>query len=287
MNLLVGGLALGAIYGLVAIGVVLIARTTGVVNFAQGDLVTAGAYGYVLTSVATASPLLRLAGAVAGGMLLGVGLYFVTAHVLRKSSRIGVVIGTFGVSIVAEALLRHRFSDNPKAADAWLFGERTVAFGGTIVPANSLVMIAAAVLIGIALHAWLRFTLSGKAMESVAEDPRKAGLTGIPVARNLLISWLLGGTIAAVGGMLIAPITGVYPTMGAELLLAAFVAALIGGFSSVIGALLGGLSLGVLQTYAIVIVGGTLRELIVFSAVLLILLLRPTGLIRGISQRRF
>lgn len=284
---LIGGLSIGAVYAIIAIGIVVIVRATGVVNFAQGEVLTVGAFAYVLASAHTGSPLLLALASVAAGMAFGLVLYLITAHLLKRANPIGVVIGTLGVSIIVQALLRREYTDNPRAASGWIFGDDRIAFLGTQVTVNSLVVIAVAVIAGLALHVWFKTTLTGKTMEVIAREPDRAALSGIKVGSGLLAAWLLGGALAGMAGMLVAPITGVYPMMGAEFLFGAFVAALIGGFSSIIGALIGGLALGVIQTYAVVTIGGTFREVMVFAIVLLILLLRPTGLIGEHVLRRY
>lgn len=284
---LLGGLSLGAVYAIVAIGIVVIARSTGVVNFAQGEMLTVGAFAYVLTAEATDSSILVAGAAVLAGMAFGILLYFITAHVLKRASHIGVVIGTLGVSIIAQALLRREYADNPRAATGWIFGDETVTVLGASVTTNSLLIIAVSLIVTAALYLWFRYSMPGKAMEVIAQEPERAALSGIRVGPGLMAAWILGGALAGLGGILVAPVTGVYPIMGSELLFGAFVAALVGGFSSIVGALIGGLTLGVLQTYAVVTIGGTFREVMVFAIVLLILLVRPTGLAGQSALRRF
>jgi branched-chain amino acid transport system permease protein len=198
-----------------------------------------------------------------------------------------VVIGTLALLVLLQAAARQRYTDNPLRAEAWIFGDRTVTVAGAILTVNSLVVLAFTLTLGIALYLWFRFTPLGKAMLAVAESPHRAALSGVPVRGILWMSWAIGGALAAVAGVLVSPSTGVFPTIGGTVLFSAMIAALLGGFDSVIGALVGGLLLGLLETYAVVTVGGAYRDLIVFGLLVDVLLVRPSGLFGSPSLRRF
>jgi branched-chain amino acid transport system permease protein len=287
MTLFFGGLASGAVYAFVALGVVLVVRATGVVNFAQGEFLTVGAYAYIEVAKHTGAAALQLLAVFAVGALAGALVYLVTHFLLGRSGTIEVVIGTLAVSITAQAALRQVYSDNSQAITPWLVGSRMWRLIGTPIPASQAVLTVASVIVTLIVFALLRFTLIGKSMVAVAEDRTRAALTGVPVASMLLLSWALGGAVAAIGGMLVGPSTGVYPEMGANVLLGSFVAALLGGFSSIPGALFGGLLLGLAQVYVTNAIGGSYEEVVVFVIVIAVLLIRPTGLVSARSVRRF
>lgn len=287
MRLLVGGVAVGSIYALVAIGIVLIYKATDVVNFAQGEILMAGSYAYILTSGSTDSAVLQVAAAVAVGAGLGLAFFFVTHFLLRRSDHISVVIGTLALLILLQAGARQIFSDNPRRAEPWLFGDEVVDVMGATVAANALVTVAVMLVLGAMLYVWFERFPYGKAMAAVAEDQQASALTGLPVRSLLAASWVLGGALAAIGGVLLAPTTGVFPNMGATVLFAAFIAALLGGFTSIAGALLGGILLGLIHTYGVVTVGGALRDVVTFGVLILVLLVRPTGLFGKAKLREF
>lgn len=286
MSLLVGGIAIGAVYALVAIGLTLIFRATGVINFAQGEMLMVGAYTYVLLGEKGQGAAVQILGPLAAGALLGFLFFLVTRIVLRRAAEITIVIGTLAISILLQAAARLKFTDNPFRAVPWLFGDRDVSLGaGTTVSINTFTVLV--ITLGVfTLLQWL-FTSTdvGKAMRAVAEDARRAAITGIPVNAMLAISWCVGGMLAAVAGVLLSPITGVFPAMGASVLFPAFIAAAIGGFESVAGALIGGLLLGVVQTYAVVGVGGTFRDIITFAVLVGVLIWRPQGLFATATLR--
>lgn len=286
MSNLIGGLALGSIYSLIAIGVVLVYRTTGLVNFAHGELLAIGAYAYIAASVWTASPLVTIAAAAASGMLAGAAFFFVVHVLLRGREELRLVVGTIALLTLIQGVARLIATDRPFRAETWLFADRTIAVGGAALPVNSLVIIAVLVVAAFGLFLWFSRTTFGKAMAAVAEDPLRSALAGIPVRAILLLSWAGGGALAAVAGVLISPITGVFPVMGAPLFLAAVVGAVIGGLDSILGAVVGGLLVGLVQTYAIIFVGGGLRDVVVFGLLMIFLIVRPSGLFGSRALRR-
>lgn len=287
MSYVLGGLAIGSVYALIAIGVVLIFRSTGVVNFAQGELMMIGAYAYVEVGGLTTSPIVSMIVAVSGGIAAGSLFFFVVHHLLRGRSLITMVIGTLALLLLLQAAARLYYTDNPRRAEGWIFGDRTVMMMGTNLTANSLLTLGFTILVGLGFYVWFRFSLIGKAMLAVAESPHRAALSGVPVRLVLWMSWAIGGGLAAAAGVLVSPLTGVFPAMGGIVLFPAFIAALLGGLDSVLGAVVGGLLLGLLETYAVVTVGGTYRDMVVFALLIVLLLFRPAGLFGSASLRRF
>jgi branched-chain amino acid transport system permease protein len=286
VSLLVGGIAIGAVYALIAIGLTLIFRATGVVNFAQGEMLMVGAYTYVLLHDKGANAGLQILGPIVVGAIVGLLFFFVTRILLRRAAEITIVIGTLALSILLQAAARIEFTDNPFRAVPWLFGERDISLGtGTTVSVNSFTVLTVTLIVFALLQWLLSATIYGKAMRAVAEDPRRAAITGIPVNPMLALSWIAGGVLASVAGVLLSPITGVFPAMGATVLFPAFIAAAIGGFESVVGALCGGLLLGIIQTYAVVGVGGVFRDAITFAVLVGVLIWRPQGIFARAAMR--
>jgi branched-chain amino acid transport system permease protein len=286
MSNLIGGLAIGSIYSLIAIGAVLVYRTTGVVNFAQGELVAIGAYAYLLASAWTASPPLTMLLAILGGVGAGAIFYVVVHIVLKGRDQLRLVVGTIALLTLVQGSARLLATDRPYRVETWLFADKTVTFAGAILPVNSLVIIVALALASLGLFLWFSRTIVGKAMAAVAEDPLRAALVGIPVRTMLFLSWAGAGALAALAGVLISPITGVFPVMGAQLFLAAIVGAVVGGLDSILGAVIGGLVVGLVQTLAVTVVGGAFRDVVVFGLLMIFLLVRPSGLFGSRALRR-
>jgi branched-chain amino acid transport system permease protein len=286
MDILIGSLAIGAVYALVAIGIVLTYRATGIVNFAQGELMMVSAYCAVFAGELVGSSVVELLVVLAAGAAAGLVCFALTHVLLRGASQITRVIGTLGLLILLQAGARYFFTDIPMRAEGWLFGDAVISIFGATVPANSILVLAVAVSVAAGLLVWQNTTTFGRAVLAAAEDPWRAALTGINVRTTLATSWALGGMLAGLAGILLAPVIGVYPAMGADVIFPAFIAAILGGFSSILGALLGGLLLGLIQTYAVVYFGGALKDVATFTFLLLILLWRPTGLLRENSVRK-
>ena len=286
MSLFIGGLALGAVYALLAIGVVLVFRASGVVNFAQGEVMMVSAYAYVLVSQHFHNAALQLIVALAAGVLGGLLCFFVVHILLPASTRIAQVIGTLGILILLQAGARYLFTDVPLRAEVWIFGDRDFEIFGTRLPVNSVMILVLTTVAAAALFYWQGSTLYGRAVRAVAEDEWRAALCGIHVRTTLAVSWGVGGILAGIAGILISPLIGVFPTMGDNILLPSFIGAVMGGFSSILGALIGGLALGLIQTYAVVAFGGAMKEVVMFTVFILVLLWRPTGLFTVQQSRK-
>jgi branched-chain amino acid transport system permease protein len=287
VNYLIAGLATGAIYGMMAVGVVIVFVTTNKANFAQGEVLMLGAYAYWLAGKNGLSPVVQLALVVLVGAALGVLFYVLTHRLMREADDLTIVIGTLGVSIILITAIRLIYSDTPAHVGGFLTGDRVVGIGsGAVVPANSLTMLGVAVAATLAMHVWLQRSRSGQALRAVAESPQDAAYAGIPVRRMLLLSWIAGCVFATISGLLFAPAVNVYPAMGADVLFKGFVAAALGGFGSVIGALVGGLLLGTLELQSTRVFGADTRDVISFGVLLVVLLLRPQGLFGGALLRR-
>jgi branched-chain amino acid transport system permease protein len=279
MEYLIAGLATGAIYGLMAVGVVIVFITTNRANFAQGEVLMLGGYAYWLATRDNLGPFLQVALVVLVGVALGV-LFFVLIHVLmRTAEELTVVIATLGVSIILITAIRLLYTDNPAHVGGFLTGDSVVGIGsGSAVPTNALTMLGVGLGATVLAHVWLQRSRTGQALRAVAESPQDAAYAGIPVRRMLLFSWIAGCAFATISGLLFAPAVNVYPAMGADVLFKGFVAAALGGFGSVIGAMAGGLMLGVLEIESTRVFGSDIRDVLSFGVLLLALLIRPQGL---------
>lgn len=286
MALFLGGLANGAIIALVAIGIVLSYRATGLVNFAHGELMMLSAYTYVLISDLTGSPVLQIVGALSAGAVGGLICFVLTGIVLAGFAEMTLVISTLGLLILFQSVMRHVFTDIPLRAEPWLFGDQRFSLLGVSLPANSIVILTSVPLVTVGLIYWQSATVFGRSVLAAAEDPWRAALCGIHVRATLATSWIVSGILAGLAGVLLGPVIGVFPGMGADIVFPAFIAAILGGFGSVAGAMIGGLLLGLLQTYTVVLLGGVMKETVMFGFLLLMLLWRPNGLFSiGIARR--
>jgi branched-chain amino acid transport system permease protein len=285
--LTVGGLGIGAIYGLMAVGIVLIFRTTARVNFAQGEVLMLGAYGYWIASEHHANAVFEIVLVLLIGVALG-GVFFVLTHyLLRRADELTVVIATLGASVMILNAVRLHYTDLGHRVPGWLTGYDTVSIGSEgVVPANSFMILGVGIVSTLTLHLWFQRSRTGQAVRAVAESREDAALSGISVRRMLFLSWSGGCAFAALSGLLLAPAVNVYPQMGGDILFKGFVAAALGGFDSIIGAMIGGLLLGLIEVHSNHLIGSELKDLVSFVILLLVLLVRPQGLFGRTQLRR-
>lgn len=273
---LVGGLSFGAIYALVAIGFSLVYRTMGLVNFAHGDILMIGAY---LASTFYLTAHLNFWIALVAGIVLTAVLGLVIERVLRPLERKDIdlmLIGTIGFGIVLEAVATIIWGTTGRAVPTPFGGSPLVIAGVRIRPYDIAVM-AIMIVATIGLVQFLHHTRRGAAMQAVAMDPDAATSVGVHVGRSNAIAFAIGAGLAALAGGLAGPMLYVSPTMGGSLGIKAFAAAIIGGFGNIPGAVVGGLSIGVLDSF----VSGHAQgysDLVVFLVFTVFVMIRPTGI---------
>ncbi|GAB3932033.1 branched-chain amino acid ABC transporter permease [Micromonospora vulcania] len=272
----IGGMSLGAIYALVAMGFSLVYRTMGLVNFAHGSVVMIGAYLASTFYLSVKLPF-ALAMVVAIGVtgLIGVIIERVLRPLENKDFDL-MLIGTIGFGIVLEALAiviwgaTGRAVPSPvPAAPLDLFGLRIRTY--------DLVVLAIAGAATVLLVLFLQRTKRGAAMQAVAMDHQAATAVGIHVGRSNSMAFMIGAGLATLAGGLVGPLLYVSPAMGGSLGIKGFAGAILGGFGSVPGAILGGLSIGVIDSFAAGHFQGY-SELVTFLIFTMIIMIRPTGI---------
>lgn len=273
---LVSGLASGAVYGLMGLGLVIIYRATDVVNFALASLATVGLYA-ALSLHDRGLPLL-LAAVVAIVVTAAVGLATreTVIRPLAQGDLLSALVMTMGLSLIAESVISTIWDDQPRLFPSLVEG--SVSIGGSAIPTQSLLTIAvAAVAMGLVAYLFGRTTI-GSAMRAVAESADTAQILGLGSQRIARIAWALGLGLAALAAFLYAPRAGLMPTVLSAPLFRAFAGIFLGGLSSMYGAVIGGLTVGVLDNLAAGYVSAGYRDTFVFSFTILVLLIRPQGL---------
>jgi branched-chain amino acid transport system permease protein len=275
LQTLVGGLSLGAIYALVAMGFSLVYRTMGLVNFAHGDVVMIGAYvasTFYLSVKLPFVPAMAIALIVTG--LVGVVIEFVLRPLENKDFDL-MLIGTIGFGIVLQALAiliwgtTGRAVRNPvQTAPIELLGARIRAY--------DLVVLAVTAVAMILLVLFLQRTKRGVAMQAVAMDHEAATAVGIHVGRSNAMAFAIGAGLAALAGGLAGPLLYVAPTMGGSLGIKGFAAAILGGFGNMPGAIVGGLTIGILDSFSAGHFQGY-SDLVTFLVFTVAIMVRPTG----------
>jgi branched-chain amino acid transport system permease protein len=284
----VAGLASGGIYASLALAIVLIYRSTRVVNFAQGEMAMFTTFvAWTLTDHGVSfwpAFLLTLAFAFAGG----VAVERVVIKPVERASVLTVVIVTIGLALLfnglASAIWGSEVKEFPSA-----FSTRTVDLGGVAISVQDVGVIAVSLVLVLALWLFFRFTKLGLALRAAAVNPDESRLVGVRVGWMLAVGWGLAAVLGAVAGMMIAPTVFLEPNMMRAVLLYALAAAVLGGIDSPLGAVVGGLAFGVIQnlveTY-VESVGATLRLPAALAVMLVVLLIRPQGLFGRAEVRR-
>ena len=281
---LLNGLSLGAIYALIALGYTMVYGVLRFINFAHSDVFMVGAFiGYYLgrhLPVGTIwGGLLVLAGAMVGCALLGMLIERLVYRPLRSAPTLNVLITAIGVSLLLEYSGQLVFGAAPRTFPA-IFPSTIFHLGELSLSSNQLVVIGVTLILLFALRFIVMSTKIGTAMRAVSLNPKAASLVGINIDFVISFTFALGSAMAAAGGILYAlNYPSIDPLMGVLPGLKAFVAAILGGIGNIPGAALGGLVLGIVETY----VGGsewsTYKDAIAFAILIIILLFRPAGLL--------
>jgi branched-chain amino acid transport system permease protein len=285
----VAGLAQGAIYGSLALALVLIYRATEVINFAQGEMAMATTYVCYQLLHWGVSYWLAFAITLVFAFVFGVVTYGVFIRPVQHRSVIAVVIVTLGLFILVDGVVAWIWGADIKFMDS-PFGTRVFRHGGLAISGQDIGVFVVSILSVIALWALFQFTKVGLAMRAAALRPAAAALVGVRVNVMLAIGWGLAAVLGAVAGLMAEPTQFVLqPILTQPILLLAFAAAVLGGLESPAGAVIGGLAIGVFLNLVGQYVGFATSELrlpIAFAVLLLVLLVRPTGLFGRKQVRR-
>ena len=277
---LVNGLILGSVYALLALGYTMVYGIIKLINFAHGDIYMMGAFiGYFLINSFQMDFFLALIISMAGTALLGVVIEFLAYRPLRQSTRIAVLITAIGVSFLLEYGMVYLVGANTRAFPQAI---QTVRYDlGPISLTNvQLMILAVSLLLMILLQVIVQKTKMGKAMRAVSVDSDAAQLMGINVNRTISFTFALGSALAGAAGVLIALYyNSLEPLMGVTPGLKSFVAAVLGGIGIIPGAALGGFVIGLLETFATAFGMSDFRDAIVYGILLLILIIRPAGIL--------
>jgi len=282
---IISGLATGSLYALAALGLVLIFKTSDVVNFAQGEMAMFGTF-FAFTLLTTAG--LPYWGAfilaLVFAALFGAAIERVVLRPLSKAPLISVLIATLGlfqiINGVAGWIWGYELQPFPAAVSG-----APIAFAGIIFTLQNLLNMGVALLVMLGFFLLFKYSILGIAMRAVAENRVAAKLMGVPTDRVLAITWGLGGVLAATAGILTAPVTNLDINMMASLQIKAFTAAVLGGFTSLPGAVIGGLTLGVLENL-VGQVNSQLQTPFAFGLIVLVLVVRPGGLLGTIQRKK-
>lgn len=277
---LLNGLILGSIYALLALGYTMVYGIIRLINFAHGDVYMMGAFmGYFLINTLHLNFFVALLLAMAGTAALGVLIEFLAYRPLRQSTRIAALITAIGVSFLLEYGMVFFFGANPRPFPQVIDTVR-YELGPVSITNIQLLILGVSILLMVVLQLIVKKTKMGKAMRAVSVDSDAAQLMGINVNRTISFTFALGSALAGAAGVLIALYyNSLDPLMGMTPGLKSFVAAVLGGIGIIPGAALGGFVIGVLETAATALGFSDFRDAIVYGVLILILLVRPSGIL--------
>ena len=283
LNYLISGLSLGSIYAIIALGYTMVYGIAKMLNFAHGDFIMIGCYViFTIVSTLGLNPFVGIIVAIVVCTLLGVGTEKVAYKPLRgASSSLAVLITAIGVSYLLENLALLIFGADTKSFTSVItWSGLSLADGKLKIQGVTIITIAVSLLILIFLQLFVHKTKEGQAMLAVSQDRGAATLMGIDVNRTISITFAIGSALAAVAGALLC---SAYPSLtpytGAMPGIKAFVAAVLGGIGSIPGAMIGGLALGIIEILSRTYISSQLSDAIVFGILIVVLLVKPTGIL--------
>jgi len=282
VQVVVSGLLLGGIYALLSVGVTLVLGVVKFVNFAQGELLMIGMYAtlVIYTGVRlhpyAALPIIALM-----MFLLGVILHFgLLKWTVGGGHNLQIVV-TLGLGLVLQSVAQLIFGGNYQSLGEGRFFNSVIQFGEIYISVSRLITLIVASVVTFALILILDKTLWGKAVRATAMDQGAAQLMGIKVKRIYLVTMGIGSALAGIAGVMLMPIYPVYPTIGTHLLLIGFIIVILGGLGSISGAFIGSLIIGVVEALAGYWFDSSMSSVVVYLFFILILLVRPQGIMKG------
>ena len=285
VHVIVSGMATGCIYALMALSLVIIYNATRTLNFAQGEMLMVSTFvGFTALQVLRTPLVVALLVAVVAAALLGFLLERLIIRHAISATHFDVLIITLGLSLMLRSAAGAAWTHDEFPFPSF-FGSRPLALGPVRVAPESLGIIGASLALMLALGALFRWTRLGRAMRAVAQNQRAARLMGISVEQVYSSSWVIASVVGAVAGVLIAPVIFLSSKMGL-VAINGFTAAVLGGFGSMPGAVVGGMMLGVLENLAPLYLPTSIKHSVPFLVMITILLVRPSGLLGRVARRK-
>jgi len=279
---LFNGISLGSVYAIIALGYTMVYGIAKMLNFAHGDVIMIGAYiTFSAVHAWNMPPILAVLISIVVCTVLGVLIEGLAYKPLRQATSLAVLITAIGMSYLLQNIALLVWGPNPKSFPSVIGLPSISLLGGQlIISAETIVTVLANIVIMIALTLFTSKTRTGKAMRGVSEDKGAAQLMGINVNRTISITFAIGSALAAIAGVLLCSTYPVLmPTTGSMPGIKAFTAAVFGGIGSIPGAMLGGILLGVIEILGKAYVSTELSDALVFGVLIIVLLVKPTGLL--------
>jgi branched-chain amino acid transport system permease protein len=276
----INGIVFGSLYVLVALGLTLIYGVLVQINFAHADIVTIGAFAaYFFTVALGGNYIVGIGVALMVGAALG---WLVNAAIfapLRERSELLPLIATIGMSILLQNAMLLLLGPIPYAFDSPYSNEVIRLWGGTFITLQNVIIVVVSALTIALLYAFMKLTFMGKALRAVAQDRETAGLMGINPGQLIMLTFVIASALAGMGGAMLGPILVLTPFAGTSVIVKAFAIVIIGGFGNVEGTIIAGLLVGLVEAATTQLLNPGLTDIVVFTLLLVMLAVRPTGLI--------
>ena len=278
----INGVSLGSVYAIIALGYTMVYGIAKMLNFAHGDVIMIGAYtSFVTTTYLGLPPVVSVVLAMLVCTALGIVIEGLAYRPLRKATSLAVLITAIGVSYFLQNIALLIWGSAPKNFSSVVPFDSIALFGGKlIITMESIVTVIVCIIIMIGLTLFTQKSKMGKAMRAVSEDKDAAELMGINVNVTISVTFAIGSALAAIAGVLLCSAYPVLtPTTGSMPGIKAFTAAVFGGIGSIPGAMIGGILLGLIEIFAKSYISTELSDAIVFGVLIIVLLVKPTGLL--------
>jgi len=279
---LINGISIGSVYAIIALGYTMVYGIAKMLNFAHGDIIMVGAYiSFCVTNYLGLPAVVSVIAAMAVCTLLGIIIEGLAYRPLRGAPSLAVLITAIGVSYFLQNAAQLLWGSAPKNFSSIVTFDPVELFGGRIIITSEVIVtILTSVIIMVALTQFTGKTKTGKAMRAVSEDRDAAQLMGINVNRTISTTFAIGSALAAVAGVLLcSTVPTLMPTTGSMPGIRAFTAAVFGGIGSIPGAMLGGVLLGIIETFSKAYLSTEFSDAIVFLVLIIVLLVKPAGLL--------
>ncbi len=285
LDQLINGIVLGSIYALMAIGYTMVWNVLRFINFAHGEVYMGGAFVSLYLIILDVPIWIAYLGGVAAGALIGYFMEKLVYKKMRSAPKLNLLIAAIGIAIFLQNLAQLIWGASPERL-ASPFLEKNISVGGMLINQHYVYIIIVTIIVMFSLELFINRTMMGKAVQAAAQNINATELMGINANKVISITFAIGSGVGALAGILVGPVFLVYPTMGVFAGLKGFTASVMGGMGNIPGAMVAGLLLGIVESFAAGFISSGYRDAVGMIILLVILLARPQGIFGKIVQEK-
>ncbi|MBD8007207.1 branched-chain amino acid ABC transporter permease [Bacillus norwichensis] len=285
LDQLINGIVLGSIYALMAIGYTMVWNVLRFINFAHGEVYMGGAFVSLYLIILDVPIWIAYLGGVAAGALIGYFMEKLVYKKMRSAPKLNLLIAAIGIAIFLQNLAQLIWGASPERL-ASPFLEKNISVGGMLINQHYVYIIIVTIIVMFSMELFINRTIMGKAVQAAAQNINATELMGINANKVISITFAIGSGVGALAGILVGPVFLVYPTMGVFAGLKGFTASVMGGMGNIPGAMVAGLLLGIVESFAAGFISSGYRDAVAMIILLVILLARPQGIFGKIVQEK-